>query len=53
MLKILPIFSLSFALLFGGCAHKPKSSAHIYGGDSPQIKFLDEPEAAGGNIHTY
>ena len=38
----------------GACARgKPKSSAHVYAGDAPTIKFSDKPENAGGNIHTY
>ena len=38
----------------GACARgKPKSSAHIYAGDAPTIKFSDKPESAGGNINTY
>ena len=38
----------------GACARgKPKSSAHIYAGDGPTIKFSDKPESAGGRINTY
>jgi len=56
MQKILPLFFAAAVFAFGACAHKdkPKKSAtHIYEGDAPTIKFLDEPEAAGGPVHTY
>ena len=47
---------LAVAILsaLGACARgKPKSSAHIYAGDAPTIKFSKKPESAGGNINTY
>ena len=57
MQKILPFFFAAAVLVFGACAHHPekpkKSAAHIYPGDAPTIKFMDEPEAAGGPIHGY
>ena len=57
MQKILPFFFAAAVFAFGACSHhqdKPKkSSSHIYEGNSPSIKFLDEPEAAGGPVHTF
>jgi len=57
MQKILPLLFAAVVFAFGACSHEPKkpkkSSAHIYEGDAPTIKFLDEPEAAGGAVHTY
>jgi len=61
MTKVLPLFLAAFALVFGACAHHDnannnnpkKNKPHIYEGNSPTIKFLDEPEAAGGPVHTY
>ena len=51
LLACLAITTLS---ALGACARgKPKSSAHVYAGDAPTIKFSDKPENAGGNIHTY
>ena len=46
---------LASALLFtlGACAHRKKSSAHIYEGNGPSIHFSDKPENAGGHINTY
>jgi len=39
---------------FGACARgKPKSSAHVYAGDAPTIRFSEKPETAGGRINTY
>ena len=38
----------------GACARgQPKSSAHIYAGDAPTIKFSDKPESAGGHLQAY
>jgi hypothetical protein len=34
----------------GGCAHQQKSSARIYEGDSPTIKFTRERETVGGPV---
>jgi hypothetical protein len=57
MQKILPLFFAVAVFAFGACSHNPKkpkkSSTHIYEGDAPTIKFLDEPEAAGGPVHAY
>ncbi len=51
LLAALAIATLS---ALGACARgKPKSSAHIYAGDAPTIKFSAKPENAGGNINTY
>lgn len=51
LLACLAVATLS---ALGACARgKPKSSAHVYAGDAPTIKFSDKPENAGGNIHTY
>ena len=41
-------------LTLGACARgKSKSTAHMYGGDAPTIKFSDKQENAGGYINTY
>ncbi len=53
-----PLVPLLLAVLalsaLGACARsKPKSSAHIYSGDAPTIKFSNKPESAGGHINTY
>lgn len=41
-------------LLLPACAHRPsKSSAHMYSGDAPTIKYSDKPETAGGHLQTY
>ena len=56
MQKILPLFLAAAVFAVGACSNhdKPKkSSAHIYPGDAPTIKFMDEPEAAGGPIKGY
>ena len=38
----------------GACARgKSKSTAHIYAGDAPTIKFSDKPESAGGHLQAY
>jgi hypothetical protein len=54
MQKILPLFFAAAVFAFGACSHNPnkpkKSSAHIYEGNAPTIKFMDEP---GGPIHAY
>ena len=55
MQKLLRTF-LAAALLtaLGACARgRPKSSAHIYAGDAPTIKFSSKPESAGGSLNTY
>jgi hypothetical protein len=58
MQKILPLFLAAVAVFaVGACAHKQdkpkKTSTHIYEGNAPTIKFMDDPEAAGGPVHTY
>ena len=51
LLALLAVATLS---TLGACARgKSKSSAHVYAGNAPTIKFSDQPENAGGNIHTY
>ena len=51
LLACLAVATLS---ALGACARgKSKSSAHMYGGDAPTIKFSDKPESAGGNMNTY
>lgn len=52
----LRVLLLAFAAscLLPGCApRKPKSSARMYSGDAPSIKFSDKPESAGGHLNTY
>ncbi|HEX8295464.1 MAG TPA: hypothetical protein VF593_04140 [Chthoniobacteraceae bacterium] len=39
------------ALTFSGCASRNKSSAHIYEGDAPTIRYA--PSEAGGALDTY
>jgi len=43
---------LIVCLLAGGigCANHQKSTARIYEGDSPSIKYLHERETAGGPV---
>jgi len=58
MLKpLLPLFLLAALFALSGCSlfHRkaPKSSAHIYEGDSPTLHFTDKPEAAGGEVNPY
>ena len=51
LLTLLTVATLS---ALGACARgKPKSSAHVYAGDGPTIKFSEKPESAGGRINTY
>lgn len=54
---LLPFFLVAVSLALSGCSlfHKgpPKSSAHIYEGDSPTLRFTDKPEAAGGEVNPY
>jgi hypothetical protein len=51
---LLPLCATALLLALGACSHKkPKSSAHIYGGDSPTIKYSEKQETAGGYIRTY
>ncbi len=53
--SLVPLLLAALALsALGACARgKPKSSAHIYSGDAPTIKFSNKPESAGGHINTY
>jgi hypothetical protein len=55
MLKLLaPLLAAAVLFALGACARgKPKSSAHVYEGDAPSIKFSNKPESAGGHINTY
>jgi hypothetical protein len=52
---LLPILCVATALALGACAHrgKPKSSAHVYSGDAPTIRYSDKPETAGGRVNPY
>ena len=51
---LLATLALALLTALGACAHgKPKSSAHIYAGDAPTIKYSDRAESAGGHINTY
>jgi hypothetical protein len=39
-----------------GCSlfhKKQKSSAHLYEGDAPTLRYSDKPEAAGGAVNPY
>ena len=51
----LPLLLAAAALcLLPACAsRKSKSSAHMYSGDAPTIKYSDKPESAGGRMNTY
>ena len=51
----LPLLLAAAALcLLPACAHRQsKSSAHMYSGDAPTIKYSDKPETAGGRMNTY
>ena len=50
-------FLVLMCAALAGCAFgkkkKPASSARLYEGDSPSIRFSDEPEAAGGPLTPY
>jgi hypothetical protein len=51
---LLPLFVIALLLTLGACSHgKSKSTARMYSGDSPTIKFSDKQETPGGYIHTY
>lgn len=51
---LLACLALATLAALGACARgKPKSSARMYSGDAPTIKFSDKPESAGGNMNTY
>ena len=44
----------TFFCALGACARgKPKSTARMYGGDAPTIKYSEKHESAGGYINTY
>lgn len=47
------LLALLLAFTLGACARGKKSTAHIYEGNAPSIKFSDKPENAGGRINTY
>lgn len=48
------VFAAAALVALGACTSgKKKSSAHIYAGDGPSIKFSEKPESAGGSINTY
>lgn len=53
----LPLFLGALLATLSGCSlfHKgpPKSSAHLYEGDSPTLRFNDRPEVAGGAVNPY
>ena len=45
---------LAATVLLPACAQrKPKSSARMYSGDAPTIKYSNRPETAGGHLQTY
>ncbi|HSI15373.1 MAG TPA: hypothetical protein VK961_25225 [Chthoniobacter sp.] len=54
---LLPLLLCALLTALSGCSlfHKgaPKSSAHIYEGDSPTIRFNDRRESAGGEVNAY
>jgi hypothetical protein len=53
-MKKTALLLLLATVLLPGCAHrKAKSSAHMYSGDAPTIKYSNKPESAGGHLHTY
>ena len=45
--------TVSICLLPACAPRKPKSTAHMYSGDAPTIKYSDKPENAGGRVNTY
>ena len=51
----LPLLLAAVALcLLPACAsRKSKSTAHMYSGDAPTIKYSAKPENAGGRMNTY
>jgi hypothetical protein len=51
---LLTAFTAAALFALGACTHgKKKSTAHIYAGDAPTIKFSDKPESAGGHLNAY
>ena len=51
---LLATLALALLTALGACTRgKPKSTAHIYAGDAPTIKYSDRAENAGGHINTY
>ncbi len=56
MLKplLVALTTATLLLALGACARgKPKSSARMYGGDAPTIKYSEKQETPGGYISTY
>ncbi|MEP6668759.1 MAG: hypothetical protein ABJF10_06380 [Chthoniobacter sp.] len=54
---LLPLFLLMMLVALSGCSlfhkKKPESSAHLYEGDAPTLRFNDKPESAGGAVNPY
>jgi len=54
---LLPLFLFVILATLSGCSlfHKKqeKSTAHLYEGDAPTLRFNDKPESAGGAINPY
>lgn len=53
MKKTALLLFLATVLLPACAQRKPKSSAHLYSGDAPTIKYSNRPETAGGHLQTY
>lgn len=45
--------SLTGCSLWGGKNKKPKSSARVYEGEAPSIRYNDKAETAGGRLNPY
>lgn len=53
-MKKTALLLLLATVLLPACAHRPpKSTAHLYSGDAPTIKYSNRPETAGGHLQTY
>lgn len=52
-LPLLLLAAAALCLLPACASRKSKSSARMYSGDAPTIKYSDKPESAGGHLNTY
>lgn len=52
-LRTLLLAAIASCVLPACAPRKPKSSARIYAGDAPTIKYSDRAEVAGGRVNTY
>lgn len=50
---LLFVFAVAVAGCHGGTKAKPKSTARIYEGDSPNVRMNEKSESAGGRLYPY